>query len=313
MPRPDDSTLTPGQLARVRKEAERALRQAGAFGVLPTPIDEIMRVAQIREIEEDVLNPSFVAKIVAKAEKAGQAIRRALSKVMGLFHASEGLIFIDRTLMKVKQRFVRLHESAHGFLPWQRPMYSLVQDGENALDPDTADLFDREANTFASEVLFQLDAFRDEAEAMPFDILTPVRLAKKFNASNYAAIRQYVSKNDRTCAVVVLNMPELDPIAGFRATLRRVVGSESFLQMFSGQVWPEVYTPDDDIGRLVPLNGRRASRKRQLGLPDANGTLHDCIAESFSTGHQVFVLIHVIKALTAKRIILGSSSAGRLN
>jgi hypothetical protein len=306
MPRPDDSTLTPSQMARIRKEAERALQQAGALGVLPTPIDEIMRVAQIREVEEDVLNPSFVAKIMARAEKAGQTIRRALSKVMGLFHASEGLIFIDRTLMKVKQRFVRLHESAHGFLPWQRPMYSLVQDGENALDPDTADLFDREANTFASEVLFQLNTFRDQAEAMPFNIFTPVQLAKKFNASNYAAIRQYVSKNHRTCAVVVLNMPELDAVAGFRATLRRVVGSESFLQMFSGQTWPEVYTPDDDIGQFVPLHGRRASGKRQFGLTDVSGTLHDCIAESFSTGHQVFVLIHVAKALTAKRIILGS-------
>lgn len=307
MTRSDDSTLTPGERAKVRMEAERALRQAGVLGMLPTPIDEIMRVAQIREIEEDIFNPSFIAKIMAKAEKAGNAIRRTLAKVVGLFHASEGLIFVDRTLMKVKQRFVRLHESAHGFLPWQRPMYSLVQDGENALDPETADLFDREANTFASEVLFQLDAFRDQAEAMPFDIFTPVRLAKKFNASNYAAIRQYVSKNHRTCVVVVLNMPEIDPVVGFRATLRRVVASESFQQMFAGQTWPEIYTPDDDIGQFVPLHGRRASRKRQLGLTDINGTLHDCIAESFSTGHQVFVLIHTAKALTAKRIIFGSS------
>jgi Zn-dependent peptidase ImmA (M78 family) len=309
MPRPDDSTLTPGQLARIRMEAERALMEAGALGVLPTPIDEIMRVARIRELEEDVLNPSFVAKIMAKAEKAGQAIRRALTKVMGLFHASDGLIFIDRTLMKVKQRFVRLHESAHGFLPWQRPMYSLVQDGDNALDPDTADLFDREANTFASEVLFQLDTFRDQAETMPFGIMTPVKLSNKFNASIYSSVRQYVSKNHRTCAVVVLNKPEVDPEVGFRATLRRVVGSESFLQMFAGQTWPEVYTPDDDIGRFVPVNGRRASGKRQLGLTDANGTLHDCIAESFNSGHQVFVLIHVTKALTVKRIILGSRVA----
>jgi hypothetical protein len=33
MPRPDDSTLTLGQLTRVRQEAERALRQAGTFGI----------------------------------------------------------------------------------------------------------------------------------------------------------------------------------------------------------------------------------------------------------------------------------------
>ena len=174
MPRPDDATLTAGQWAKVRKEAERALQQSGAWGVFPTPVEAIMRVAQVKEIEEDVFNPSFIAKIVGKAEKAGHVIKRALSKVMGLFHATDGLIFIDRTLMKVKQRFVRFHESAHGFLPWQRPMYALVQDGESALDPDTADLFDREANTFASEVMFQLDTFRDMAESMAFDILTPV-------------------------------------------------------------------------------------------------------------------------------------------
>lgn len=305
MQRPDDSTLTPGQLMRVRKEAERALRQADVLGVYPTPIDEIMRVARIEEVEEDILNPSFLSKIVAKAEKAGQTIKHALSKVIGLFHASEGLIFIDRTLMKVKQRFVRLHETAHGFLPWQLPMYSLVQDSESALDPDTADLFDREANTFASKVLFQLDAFRDMAEEEKFSIWTPVGLAKQFNSSIYAAIRQYVSKNQRNCVVVVLNMPELDPVVGFRATVRRIVGSESFMRMFAGRPWPEAYTAEDDVGRFVPLGRRRASGKQSLGLTDANGTLHDCVAESFTTGHQVFVLIHVVKALTAKRIILG--------
>jgi hypothetical protein len=218
------------------------------------------------------------------------------------------LIFVDRTLMAVRQRFVRLHESAHGFLPWQRPMYALVEDSKHALDPDTADLFDREANTFASEVLFQLDTFRDLAEEQPFDILTPVGLAKKFNASIYAAIRQYVSKNHRICAVVVLNMPVLDTDVGFRATLRRVVMSDTFKAVFGGRRWAEVYTPDDDIGRLVPVHGRRISGRRQLGLTDADGTLHDCIAESFTTGQQVFVLIHVVKALTAKQTLLGATA-----
>jgi hypothetical protein len=57
MQRPDDATLTAGQLARVRREAERALREADALGVLPTPIDRIMSVAQVQEVKEDVLNP----------------------------------------------------------------------------------------------------------------------------------------------------------------------------------------------------------------------------------------------------------------
>jgi hypothetical protein len=139
---------------------------------------------------------------------------------MGLFHATAGLIFLDQTLMAVKKRFVGLHESGHGFMPWQRPMYAVVKDCEKPLDPEAPELFDREANVFASEVLFKLDTFRDMAESRPFEIWTPVRLAKTFDASIYASIRQYVIKNHRACAVIVLNMPELIEGHGSRATLR---------------------------------------------------------------------------------------------
>jgi hypothetical protein len=272
--------------------------------VLPTPVEEVMRVAQIREVEEDLRNPGFLSKIVDKAEKAGQAIKRALSKVLGIFLASDGLVFIDRTLMVVKQRFVRLHETAHGFLPWQRPMYAIVEDCERALDPDTADLFDREANVFASEVLFQIDAFSDQAHDLPFSIWTPLGLAKKFNASVYASVRQYVSKNRRACAVLVLNPPVPVPGYGFRADLRRAVHSESFMAMFGSYAWKEYYTPDDEIGALIPVGHRKSSRPRQLGLRDGNGVLHECVAEAFTNTFQVFILIHVVKILTETHILL---------
>jgi len=302
--RPDDSSLTRDQLARIRREAERALREAEVLGTLPTPIHEVMRVARVKEVEEDFANPAFFSRLLSKAEQAGRAIKRALSKVVGLFHASDGLVFIDRTLMLVKQRFVRLHEAAHGFLPWQRPMYAVVQDCEKALDPDTADLFDREANVFASEVLFQLDTFRDQADQQPFCIWTPVRLAPKFNASVYAAIRQYVSKNHRACAVLILNMPEFAIELGFRAELRRAVQSESFTEIFGAYGWKEWYSPDDDIGALVPIGERKGSRPRQLGLMDGNGLLRECVAEAFTNTRQVFILIHAVKTLTATHILL---------
>jgi hypothetical protein len=304
MQRPDDSSLTPGQLARIRKEAERALREAGALGVFPTPIDRIMAVARVEEVREDVLNPGFIAKLRARAEQAGQVVKRAASKVLGLFHASEGLVFLNQSLMAVKKRFVGFHEAGHGFLPWQRPMYAIVEDCEKALDGATAELFDREANVFASEVLFQLDTFHDMAEGEPFEIWTPVNLARRFHASNYSAIRQYVSKNHRACAVVVLNMPELIEGAGFRASLRRPIQSQAFTEIFGAHPWKEAYTPDDDLGPLIPLGSRRSSGKRSLALSDRNGARHDCVAESFSTGHQVFVLVHAIKTLTATRFIV---------
>jgi hypothetical protein len=299
--RPDDCTLTPGQLARVRKEAERALREAGAFGALPTPVDQIMAVAKVEEVMEDVLNPAFIAQM---RTKAGDALKRAVSKVMGLFHATAGLVFLDQTLMAVKKQFVRLHEAAHGFLPWQRPMYAVVEDCEKALDIDAAELFDREANVFASEVLFQLDTFRDMAEGNAFSIFTPIRLAKSFGASLYASIRQYVSKNHRVCAVVVLNMPELVEGEGFRARLRRPIQSDAFTAIFGRYEWKAYYTPDDDIGAFIPLGNRRASGKRSLVLVDRNGGRHECIAESFTQKHQVFILIHAVKTLATAHVLV---------
>ena len=308
MRRPDDCSLTPPQLARVRAEAERALREAGALGVFPTPVDRIMAIAKVEEVKEDVLNPGFIARLRSTVEQAGGALKRAVNKVMGLFHASAGLVFLDQTLIAVKKRFVRLHEAGHGFLPWQRPMYALVEDCDKALDEQAAALFDREANVFAAEVLFQLDHFRDVAEGEKFSIWTPVKLAKTFDASIYACVRQYVSKNHRACAVVVLNMPELIEGDGFRATLRRAVQSDSFTARFGAYAWRSVYTPNDDIGAFVPMNGYKSSGKRALVLVDQNGDRHECIAESFTQTHQVFVLIHAVRTLAAPRPFLFASS-----
>jgi hypothetical protein len=305
MRRPDDCTLTPGHLAIIKREAERALREAGALGVFPTPVERIMSVANVEEVKDDLLSPGLLAKIRAGAEMAGGLLKRAVSKIMGLFHASAGLVYLDQSLIEVKKRFVRLHESAHGFLPWQRPLYAVVEDCDKSLDPDAADLFDREANVFASEVLFQLDAFREMAESWTFEVWTPVRLAKQFNASIYASIRQYVSKNHRACAVVVLDMPGLIEGDGFRANLRRVVQSPAFTEAFGSDMWnAPYYTPADEIGRLIPLGKRKSSGKRNMALVDRNGTRHECIAESFTQGHQVFVLVHSAKTLTTTLFLI---------
>jgi hypothetical protein len=260
-----------------------------------------MAIANATEIHEDVLGQAGWLERMRR--KAGGPLRSALSKVFGLLHAKGGEIFIDRSLHAVKQTFVRLHEIAHAYLPWQRPMYAVVEDCAQSIDPDVADLFDREANVFASEVLFQLDAFVTEANDHDFGIFVPVKLGKKYGASVYASVRQYVSKNHRTCAVLVLEPPQLVPGDGFRADLRRPIYSPSFQEQFSGLEWPEQFTPDDPIGAMIPIGKRRASAKRHLELVDNNGERHECVAEAFTQTYQVFILIHVERALTARTIL----------
>lgn len=308
MTRPDDNTLTPEQYARVRKEAEALLRRAGALGQFPTPVEEIMGAGKVVLSPENVLDEGFLRNL---RRKAGKALKGALSKVLGLLDAREGLVFIDRAVQAVKQTFLKLHETAHAVLPWQRKIYAVVEDGEQELDPDIADLFDREANVFATEILFQLDSFVEEAADHAFGICTPLKLSRKYGASAYAAVRQYVSKNRRDCVVLVLNPPELADGHGFRASLRRAVPSPSFKSKFGNLNWPSHFTPDDEIGAIVPIHGRRMSGPRAVTLVDGNGIRHECIAEAFKTPYQVFVLIHSVRTLTRTTIILPSAASPR--
>lgn len=297
----DDSSLTPSEYSQVRSAAERVLLDAGAIGRFPTPIDDVMAVADVEEVKEDVLNDDFIAKL---RQQASGALRTALSKVIGLFDARARLIFIDRSLHIVKQTFVRLHETGHAILPWQRDLYAVVEDCEKSIDPALADLFDREANVFASEVLFQLDHFTEQAEAAEFGILVPVRLSKKYGASIYSSVRRYVTKNWRACSVVVLNPPVYAQGDGFRATFRRSCASTSFLEIFGDIQWPDHFTPDSVIGAMIPKKARRMTGKREITIVDRNGDSRVCIAESFTQTHQVFILILTVDTLRHRSIIL---------
>lgn len=300
MRRPDDSTLSALEYARVRKEAEKLLRRAGALGRFPTPVSVIMDAGKVTLAAEDVLNEGFLRSV---RRKAGGALKSALSKALGLFDARDHLVFIDRAVKAAMQTFLKLHETAHAVLPWQRSVYVVVEDGEQELDPDIADLFDREANVFATEVLFQLDSFAEEAADHDFGIEVPLKLSRKYGSSAYAAVRQYVSKSHRDCVVLVLDPPSFRDGDGFRANLRRPVASPSFKLKFNLD-WPTSFTPADEIGAMVPLGRRRMSKARTITLVERNGVHHECIAEAFKTPYQVFVLIHLLRTLAKKTIVM---------
>jgi hypothetical protein len=298
---PDDSSITLDQLKKIRKHAKNALNAAGAVGRYPTPVSDVMGAARLLISDEPVLDESFIVRM---SRKAGKALKRALTKVIGLFDVVARLVYIDRGVLLVRQTFLKLHETGHAVLPWQRDLYNVIQDCEKTISPEISEAFDREANVFASEVLFQLDDFTKRAADVPFGIRVPIDLSKHYGASIYATIRRYVSTSHRACAVLVINPPEPLQGEGFVATLRRVVPSINFKVYFGSLKWPEQFTPSDEIGAMIPVGKRRMSKPRTCSLRDGNGYLHECIAEAFTTTYQVFILIHAVATLNRKTIIL---------
>jgi Zn-dependent peptidase ImmA (M78 family) len=149
------------------------------------------------------------------------------------------LVYIDRTVLVVKQTFLKLHETAHAFMPWQRDLYRVVEDCEKTISPEMSEQFDREANVFASEVLFQLETFTEEAAGYDFGILVPVKLHSKYGASIYSAVRRYVYTSLRPGG------PGRFPAQGsHRSSLKEPVASRACRRFFGRGIF---CTPDFSV------------------------------------------------------------------
>ena len=104
--------------------------------------------------------------------------------------------------------------------------------------------------------------------------------------------------------MIVLNAPEFEEGDGFRAAVRRVVSSPSFRERFGELDLPRHFTPDDEIGAMVPVGTARSSEPSGIVLLDRNGARRECVAESFTNTYQVFILIHAAHTLAKSTVVI---------
>lgn len=303
MAKPDDSSLDLDELRMVEKRARSLLDRASAWDRFPTPIEDIVAAAQLRVAPTSMFDPArILAYVRNKTATTAHLIKSAISKVFGLYDSDERVIHIDDTVKESKQNFLKLHETGHHEMPTHRKAFRLFQDCERTLAPETADLFEREANNFARFALFQGDAYARLAADCAFEIRTPMKLAGKFGASVYASTREFARTNPRACVVFILEPIEYVEGDGARASVRRIEPSPAFKEQFGCPI-DTVITLDHPLGPVLPL-GRKMTRPRTLPIIDLNGTEHECLAEAFATPYNVLILMYPIRALTASTIIM---------
>ena len=132
------------------------------------------------EVARDVsLDQGFLGRLYRKVTAP---IRRAIDKVLGLLDLRDWTIYLDQTVHKNKEPFLCLHETGHEFLPGSGTR--CCEHGQQTFDPEVQDHFEREANVFAREVLFQLGRFEEEVRDCPFGLRTPLDLAKRGTGSS---------------------------------------------------------------------------------------------------------------------------------
>ncbi len=303
MIKPDDSSLDPSELRAVEERARKLLDRASAWGTLPTPIEDILAAARLEVAPSSAFDPArILAFIKDKTAEAARLVKSALSKVFGIYDGEDRVIHIDDTVTESKQRFLKLHETGHHELPTHRKFFRFFQDCEKTLAPETADLFEREANNFARFALFQGDTYARMAADCRFEIKTPIKLAQKFKASVYASAREYARTNPRACVVYVLEPIEFVQGRGAQASVRRIEPSPGFVRQF-GKPSETLITLDHRLGPLLPIH-RKMTRPQSLPLTDLNGDDHECIGEAFDTTHNVLILLYPVKALSATTILM---------
>ena len=309
MTKPDDSSLSPSEYAAVRKAALAVLNKTSAWGRFPTPISDVMDAAELKVAPVSAFDPRAMERYLREAGHAAfKFLKKAIDKVLGVFDVHADTVHIDDSVHKHKQNFLKLHETGHKEIPHQRGLFKWIQDCTKTLSPDVADLFDREANNFASLVLFQDDTFAKMTADSAFGIKVPLNTGSKFGASAYAATREYVRRNAKACAVVILEPPEVCSINGFTSAVRRIEYSADFLKKFGHLQLPATLNPDHSISSFIPVAPKRMSWPGTFSLEDRNGVLHEFVGEGFSSGYQVLILIHSRATLNRSTIILPKSA-----
>ena len=297
----DDATLDEYSQKQVRKYADLLLKKASAYGRLPTPVSELVAAADLEIARENVLDKVFLGSLYRSLPNslklAPDRLKRAIGKVMGLLDRRDRTVHVDKDLHPKKVLFLSLHEVGHDFLPWQRKTFDVLEDSASELDPETRDQFEREANCFSSDVLFQLDSFTKEAADVAFGINAPLKLAPRYGASFYATARRYVVLSDRPCALFVFDRPSAGA-AECAMTLRRAVASKSYLARFGAPLAPAACGPGSYFFDNRPT--RKFTPPTPFALRDLNRDTVPGIAEAFDSTYEVFFLVYPLASRPAR-------------
>jgi hypothetical protein len=290
----DDATIPAADLQNIRKSADLLLRRADAYGRFPTPVKDIVAAAKLEISRESALDKVFLGGLYRRlpnaVKLAPDSLKRAVGKVLGILDRADRTIHLDPAVHPKKRIFLSLHETAHDALVWQRKTYALLEDSENELDPDTKEQFEREANCFASEALFQLDTFTAEAAESEFGIRTPLDLSSRYGASFYATARRYIGTSKLPCALLVFNQPIHIAGVGETLNLRRAFASSSFQARYGSVAWPTECGPEHFLNRIRP--GNKFTSPRPCTIRCSEGERVQCLAEAFDSTHQIFFLVY---------------------
>lgn len=179
----------------IQRYARGALRQAGALDVVPVPLDTVTDALGL--VKEDLFDVGL--------ETMPEKMKRAAAKFSGMILGAlsrEKILYVNSAEKGPRVRFTQAHELGHESLPWHSAFYYV--DDKTTLDPETRSGLEREANSFAAELIFSLGRFATEADAYAPSLGVPLQLSNKYEVSRHAALRRYAETSSHHVALITM-------------------------------------------------------------------------------------------------------------
>lgn len=271
-----DGELSPEEREEIRARVVMLLRRADAWGMVPTPLDQVMEVSQLIAAGEVTLEPEERRQL---RKMFGSLVDVVMERLQGVIHFGSRELWVSPDLHALRKRFVTAHEIGHDALPWQRDVIAYLDD-EERLRPDVRLAYERQANQAAIELLAQGDTLRKEADDSRLTAVLLSQLSAKYQISMQAISRRIVEESRHDAALALR----------FRGASGRLgpyhfYCSESFSRRFG---W----------GLLgMPAEAKTASREAVTGfgtatfhLPDLASTFVAMEVETIDTPRALLVL-----------------------
>ena len=243
--------------------AERTLREADAIGELPTPIDRLMEVSDISQMESGRAKMRYAAQLGNEASAVFQA---AWQKIRGIADLRERVVYVPSDTRSPREFFAKGHELGHQVIPWHKIHRDYYEDDDLTLSPATEKKFEMEANFFSSEVIFQGKFFRARALDFKPSLDAVFKLADEHGSSRHAALRRYVEDHDEAILGVPYWPNDYDSDNEDPRILRAGKGfaSSLFQQKFgdvdlpqrlsSGHAWAQAHETGDKCADEIRLS-----------------------------------------------------------
>lgn len=290
----------------IRKQVARVLRDLGN----PEPPIKLEEVRELLNLDLGYYSKTDLGlfdEVSHRVKVGGKLLLRKPSRMIdavqksglrALLFQEDRRILIDDDVPAPKHRHIEAHEIIHDVTPWHRDF--LHGDNELTLNPECHDIIEAEANYGASQLLFLMERFAQEARDLELSWDSIQALKKRYGNTITTTLWHIIKERNPSHPIVGLisRHPRYPKVGGGSngESCRHFIPSHGFRNLFPHIVAEDIYRIVDSY---VDHRPRGPTGQSLQVLTDANGEVWEFRFESFCNSYDLLTFGVALKRLPA--------------